>query len=127
MFGGMQAAIGDNNQQIAGYQEAPDEPTQAEVVELLKQIEQIVQSAQLPEGVQEKITKYIETAKLEAAEDEPDKELVSRSLERFTKHLEEVDKSLESGQQILKKVFPLLTKMAGWLGETAKWLWVVLP
>ena len=97
MSGGMQAAIGNHNKQTMSNEDsAPNIPTQAEVVELLAQIEQLIQSAELPEAVKEKAKKYVETAKIEAEEKEPDKQLISRNLERVTKNLEEADKTVDA-------------------------------
>ena len=66
MSGGMQAVIGDHNKQTMSNEEsyASNISTQTEVVELLAQIEQLIQSAQLPEAAKEKAKKYLETAKI---------------------------------------------------------------
>ena len=129
MSGGMQAAIGDHNKQTMSNEEssASNIPTQTEVVELLAQIEQLIQSAQLPEAAKEKAKKYLETAKIEAQEKEPDKQLISKNLERVTKNLEEVDKTVDVSKRIFEKFVPLVVKIASWLGTAAGALWTTLP
>ena len=118
MVGGMQAAIGNHNKQVmrAETSSALDVPTQAEVVKLLAQIERIIRDAELPEVATSKVTKYIEAAKIEAEESEPDKQLISKNLERVTKNLEEVDKTVDTSKRIFEKVVPLVIRISSWLG-----------
>jgi transcription initiation factor IIF auxiliary subunit len=118
MAGGMQAAIGNYNKQGMNAETSSDSntPTQAEVVELLAQIERIIQDAELPEVATSKATKYIEAAKIEAEESEPDKQLISKNLERVTKNLEEVDKTVDTSKRIFEKVVPLVMRISSWLG-----------
>jgi hypothetical protein len=118
MAGGMQAAIGRYNTQAmsAETSSASNIPTQTEVVELLVQIERIIRDAELPEVATSKATKYIEAAKVEAEESEPDKQLISKNLERVTKNLEEVDKTVDTSKRIFDKVVPLVMRIASWLG-----------
>lgn len=128
MSGGMQAAIGNHNKQTMSNEDsAPNIPTQAEVVELLAQIEQLIQSAELPEAVKEKAKKYVETAKIEAEEKEPDKQLISRNLERVTKNLEEADKTVDASKRIFEKIVPLVVRIVSWLGTAAAALGATLP
>lgn len=117
MTGGMQAAIGNYNKQRmnAETSSASNTPTQAEVVELLAQIERIIQDAELPEVATNKATKYIEVAKIEAEESEPDKQLISKNLERVTKKLEEVDKTVDTSKRIFEKVVPLVMRISSWI------------
>lgn len=118
MAGGMQAAIGNHNKQAMSTETASvsNIPTQAEVVDLLAQIERIIRDAELPEVATSKATKYIEAAKVEAGESEPDKQLISKNLERVTKNLEEVDKTVDVSKRIGEKVVPLVIRIASWLG-----------
>lgn len=118
MGGGMQAAIGNYNKQgMRGViSDNSDVPTQAEVVEILSQIERLIRNAELPEAVKGKTTKYVEAAKIEAEESEPDKQLISKSIERVSKNLEEADKTIDASKRIFKKAIPLMIKVASWLG-----------
>lgn len=116
--GGMQAAIGDYNKQAMSTTRSSTSNilTHSEVIEILTQIENIIRCSGLPEVTISKTTKYIEAAKIEAEEPEPDKQLISRNLERVTKNLEEVDKTLDISDKIFRKIIPLIIKISGWLG-----------
>lgn len=129
MSGGMQAARGNYNQLTMNNHEASPTNilTQAEAVEVLAQIEQMIRNSQLPEELKEKTAKYMEVAKAEAEDNEPDKQLISKSLEKVTKNLEELDKTMDTSKRVFEKIAPLLIKIAGWLGAAAGSLWVMLP
>lgn len=118
MAGGMQAAIGNNNQQVIGAETSATSttPSQMEVFELLTKIEHILQETNLPEATVRKTAKYLEAAKIEAEESEPDKQLISKNLERVTKNIEEVDKTVDASKRILDKVIPLVNRIAIWIG-----------
>lgn len=128
MSGGMQAAIGNHNKQTMSNESFSvlNIPTKAEVIELLAQIEKTIENADLPEAVKGKVTKYVETARVEAEEEKPDKQLISKNLERVTKNLEEVDKTVDASKRIFEKVAPFLIKVASWLGTAAGSLWAML-
>ena len=121
MSGGMQAVIGNYNKQgmNAETSSASNTPNQAEVVELLAQIGRIIRDAELPEVAMSKSAKYVEAAKAEAEESEPDKQLISKNLERVTKNLEEVDKTVDTSKRIFEKVLPLVIRISTWLGIAA--------
>ncbi|WP_348230319.1 hypothetical protein [Trichocoleus desertorum] len=125
----MQAAIGNYNKQTMSNERSPalNVPTQAEVVELLAQIKQLISNSDLPGAVKEKATKHVEAANVEVEEEEPDKQLISKHLERVTKTIEEVDKTVDTSKRIFEKVVPLVVKVAGWLGTAAGSLWTILP
>lgn len=129
MSGGMQATTGNYNNQAMRNEgsSVANALTQAEVVELLGQIEQTIRNAELPGAVKEEATRYVEAAKAEAEEEEPDKQFISKKLERVTKNLEEVDKTVDTSKRIFEKVVPLVVKVAGWLGAAAGSLWKMLP
>ncbi len=111
-----QAAIGTSiNQSINNQISAGDKLTQSEVIEILSNIEKMILGSELPEEVKQKTAKYAELAKIEASEHEPDKQLISKNLERVTKNLEEVDKTVDTGKRIFEKVFALVTKVSAWL------------
>lgn len=115
--GGQQAAIGSHITQDASLQTTIDSQplTQAEIVSVLANIEQIIQNAELPENIKNKAVSCIKTAKLEAKEEEPDKRWLSQNLEKVRKDLQEADQAAGAVQQISQKIFPLLIKVAGWL------------
>lgn len=78
MSGGMQAAIGNNNNQEMSSQEGPLTHDQATVniVKMLLQIQDIIQKSDMPESAKEKSKIYLESAKLEVQEDDKDKQTV---------------------------------------------------
>lgn len=119
MSGGMQSAIGSNNSQVMNSTGSTksNELSQAEAVEILEQIKVLINNSLIPEMAKGKAATYVEAAKIEAEEENPDKQLISRNLERVTKNLEEVDKTVDAGKSILSKVIPLTLKLAAWLGS----------
>lgn len=121
MAGGMQVAAGNNNTQIASSDGslAPLMATKNEVIELILQIKQIIQSLNIPEPEKEKIFKYLDIAKLETEEEEPNKELVAKSLERVASNMDSIEKTLGSSQRIMGIISPMLLKIASWLGTAA--------
>ncbi|MBD1918927.1 MULTISPECIES: hypothetical protein [Cyanophyceae] len=128
MAGGMQAAVGNNNTQIAPSNGSPaaDIVTKNEAIELIAQIKQIIQNLDVSEPVKENSIKYLDIAKIETEEEEPNKELVAKSLERVAKNIDSLEKTLDSSQHIMKTVSPMLLKIAGWLGAAAGSLWTLL-
>ncbi|NEP76453.1 hypothetical protein [Okeania sp. SIO2G5] len=118
MSGGLQAAIGSNNSQVMNSTGSTksNELSQAEAVEVLEQIKVLISNSVIPEVAKGKAATYVEAAKIEAEEANPDKQLISRNLERVTKNLEEVDKTVDAGKSILSKIIPLTLKLATWLG-----------
>lgn len=121
MSGGMQAVIGNNNYQVMKNDGSSslNVPTQSEVANLLNQIERLIQDSDFSATEKNKAQTYLDTAKTEVKEKEPDKQLISKSLERVVKNLEEVDKTVEAGKRVFEKTVPLLKKIAIWLGTTA--------
>lgn len=120
MSGGQQASIGNNNQQTmtTAHSTAPM-PSQAEVLQLLAELESLVQAAELPTAEKDKATKYLGAAQAEAEEDEPEKGLIAKNLERATKTLKSADEAVGAGVSIFEKVAPIVRKIAPWLGAAA--------
>jgi hypothetical protein len=120
MSGGMQVNTGDNSQQTMMSEVAADRmPTNPEVIEMLAQLEEVIQSSALLEADKEKAKTYLDAAKTEAEEEEPDKELVAKSLERATKTLKAADEAMEAGSSLFEKFAPTVKAIAPWLGRAA--------
>ena len=120
MSGGMQVNTGDNSQQTMMNEIAADRmPTNPEVIEMLAQLEEVIQSSVLLEADKEKAKTYLDAAKTEAEEEEPDKELVAKSLERATKTLKAADEAMEAGSSLFEKFAPTVKAIAPWLGRAA--------
>ncbi|MTJ50088.1 hypothetical protein [Dolichospermum sp. UHCC 0259] len=106
------------NQQI-GISESSKPLAQADVVELIAEIEALFRSSDLPETQTAKAIKHLESAKDEAQQEEPDKDFAAKSLQRATKVLKEADETVEAGTSLWQKVDPIITKLLPWLGVAA--------
>lgn len=98
----------------------PSKPlTQADVVELIAQLEELFRGSGLPEVQTVKAIKYLEAAKEEAQEKKPDKDFAANNLQRATKVLKEAGETVEAGTGLWEKVQPIITKLLPWLGVGA--------
>lgn len=94
--------------------------TVAEIIELVKQIEQIVITSDLPEKYKQKALNHVENTSEEIQEDEPDKDFAVKNLQKLSKVLKEANETAQSGVNIWQKLEPVFTKLAPWLGVAAK-------
>ncbi|MEA5504907.1 hypothetical protein VB735_17705 [Halotia wernerae UHCC 0503] len=117
MSGGMQAAIGNNNQQNMQAQTAPAQKalTQEDVLRLLGEIQQLLQESILPEDIKQKASTRLGAAVDEVQQKEPDKKLAAGNLKRMAETLEDASKTLNAGQGLVEKVQPILVQLLGWL------------
>ncbi|NDJ22157.1 hypothetical protein GS682_11015 [Nostoc sp. B(2019)] len=113
MSGGMQAAIGNNNQQNMQAQTVPAQKTlsQEDVLRLLGEIQQILQGSTLPEDIKQKASNQLGAAVDEVQQKEPDKQLAAGNLKRMTETLEDASKTLNAGQGLVEKVQPILMNL----------------
>lgn len=118
MSGGMQAAIGNNNNQEMSSQEGPLTHDQATVniVKMLLQIQDIIQKSDMPESAKEKSKIYLESAKLEVQEDDKDKQTVLNQMGRAFKTIKEADNALEMGKRVWSLISPLSKQIMNLLG-----------
>ncbi|MFP4121755.1 MAG: pentapeptide repeat-containing protein [Coleofasciculus sp.] len=122
MGGGQQGAIGDHNKQTMSTQAAAsagEQLTQQEVLQMLEQIEQMIDSAEIPEDIKEEANTYLGAAKKAVEKEEPNKERVNINLEGVAEELEKASKVAEAGTTLFTKVKPIFVKVAGWLGAAA--------
>ncbi|MBH8555518.1 hypothetical protein I8751_24875 [Nostocaceae cyanobacterium CENA357] len=117
MAGGMQAAIGNNNQQLMQAQTIPAQKalTQEDVLRLLGEIQQLLQRSTLPEEIKQKASTRLEAAVDEVQQKEPDKKLAAGNLKRMAETLEDASKTLSAGKGLVEKVQPILGQLLGWL------------
>ncbi|WGV23775.1 hypothetical protein [Halotia branconii] len=117
MSGGMQAAIGNNNQQLMQAQTVPAQKalTQEDVLRLLSEIQQLLQSSSLPEDIKQKASNRLGAAVDEVQQKEPDKKLAAGNLKRMAETLEDASKTLSAGKGLVEKVQPILGQLLGWL------------
>ncbi len=115
--GGMQAAIGNNNQQNIQAQTVPEQKalTQEDVLTLLGEIQQLLQGSNLPEDIKQKASTRLGAAVDEVQQKEPDKKLAAGNLKRMTETLEDASKTLNAGKGLVEKVQPILGQLLGWL------------
>jgi hypothetical protein len=109
------------NQQI-GTSESSKPLTQADVVELIVQLEELFRSSGLPEAQTAKAIKHLEAAKEEAQEEKPDKDFAAKNLQRATTVLKEAGETVEAGTSLWQKVKPILETVSPWLGVAASFL-----
>ncbi|MEQ8468103.1 pentapeptide repeat-containing protein [Coleofasciculus sp. E1-EBD-02] len=122
MGGGQQGAIGDQNKQTMSTQAAAsagEQLTQQDVLQMLGQIEQMIDSAEIPEEIKEEANTYLGAAKKAVEKEEPNKERVNINLEGVAEQLDKASKVAEAGTTLFTKVKPILVKVAGWLGAAA--------
>ncbi len=93
--------------------------TQADVVELIAQLELLLRTSGLPEAQAEKAVKHLEAAKEEAQAEEPDKDFAAKSLQRATKVLKDAGETVDAGTGLWQKVQPILSSLLPWLGVAA--------
>lgn len=105
-----------NQTQLHSQDVAEKQLTPAEVAELIAQMEILFSNSDLSEEQKEKALKYLETAKEEIQETEPDKNFAAKRLQRAIKALKEAN-GIRAGQgwQELERI---TSKLAPWFGVT---------
>lgn len=119
VYGGMQAAQGDNNQQSMGtHTITPTEKQldKADVVILLVQLEKLILNAELPAETKDEATAYLSAAKKATEKEQPSKELAKVNLKGMADTLETASKTVASGKNLWENVKPILSQLLSWLG-----------
>jgi hypothetical protein len=93
--------------------------TQANVIDLIAQIEELFRSSNLLEDHKTKAIKHLETAKEEVQGTSPDKDFAAKSLQRAAKILKEANETVTAGTNLWSKVQPILSQILPWLGVAA--------
>jgi PBP1b-binding outer membrane lipoprotein LpoB len=106
---------GDRNQ-IHITPNASDAPKDEEARQLLSQLRQLIETANLPQDTQAEALDYLQSAQREAQKPEPKRERIQVNLESTTETLEQASKTLDSGVELWGKAQPILIKLAGWVG-----------
>ena len=98
--------------------------SKAEAIELLTQFTNLIQNNQtLNEADKKKVDRYIGAAKTEIEEEEePDKQLIAKHLERTAKTLEEASKNVEVGKNLWSQAQPSLMEIFKGLGIATHFL-----
>ena len=116
--GGMQASIGNNNQQsmqIGSNKSDEKQLTVGEVIQKLEQIEQLILNAELSLDVKKKSLRYLESAKDAVLEAEPEKDFAASNLKKMVGTLKNGG---ESNQSSWNNVHFILVELSTWLGVT---------
>lgn len=115
VHGGMQAAIGNSNQQTMTTQAAPtaEQPTKEEVIQMLAEIEQMINSAELPADTKQEAIMYLGAAKIATAKAEPNKALIASNLGGMAETLQNASQN----KTVWEKAKPVLLKVTDWLGQ----------
>lgn len=120
VYGGQQAMQGNKNQTTMETTVAPspDEKllTQAEVIELLAQIEVMIHQAELPAHVKEESALYLGAAKKATEKDEPKKALAAENLKSMAETVQTASKTVESSKSLWENMKPILLQLPTWLG-----------
>jgi hypothetical protein len=117
MTGGMQAAIGNNNQQSINTQVTFSEKvlSQEDVVNLLVEIQGLLNTSDLPHDVKKQAITRLESTMDEVKQKEPDKQLAAGNLKRMAEVLQNASKTLDAGKNVWEKVKPALGPLSVWL------------
>lgn len=119
VYGGLQAAQGDHNQQTMETNVAASVEKQldkAEVVALLVEIEKLIQGAEILAEIKEEAASYLSAAKKATEKEQPNKEIVKVNLKGMAETLETASKTVASGKSLWENVKPILMQLPGWLG-----------
>jgi hypothetical protein len=115
MTGGMQASIGNDNQQsmqIGSNKSDEKQLTTEEVIQKLEQIEGLVSAAELPADVKKKSLRCLESAKDEVLEAEPDKKYAATNLKKMVDTLRNGGEV--SNQGLCRNVEAILEGLTSW-------------
>lgn len=93
--------------------------TQADVVELLAQLEALFLNSGLPDIDKQKAIKHLESAKEEVQAEEPDKDFAVKNLQRATRVLKEAGETVSAGTSLWDRAKPIVEALAPWFGVAA--------
>ena len=94
--------------------------TKADVIQMLAQIEQLVNSTpELPEADRKKTLRYLGVAKEETQTPEPDKEFAAENLKRMAQTIEITSKTVESSKKLWENVKLILKEFPAYFEVAA--------
>ncbi|ACB51289.1 hypothetical protein cce_1939 [Crocosphaera subtropica ATCC 51142] len=119
--GGIQAAIGDNIQNMTTVSDQENNTfSSTEMIKLLSQIEKVIKNTDFPpeaEEMKRKIEHYVTQSKMEAEIKNPDKQFIRTKLEQVSTDIEKASKTFDSVSNLWRKVKPLCLKLLGLLSN----------
>ena len=117
-----QAVLGDGNQVTQQNQvntETEASLTKTDILALFAQLENLVQTAEVSQGIKETAIEDISAAKKATDKEEPKKNIALANLESVAQTIEKTSKTVDAGQKLWNKAKPIIVKIAGWLGAAA--------
>ncbi len=99
--------------------EVDEVQTAVDVVHILEEIESFMRTSVLGEADLKRYLNYLEAARVELSQEEPDKKLVAVNLDSFGEKIKKLDDTLNSTEKILNIIQPVLKKLTPWLGVAA--------
>lgn len=119
-------AGGDLTQtQHISHSDAAKPLTPVEVIELIEQIEALFGNADLKPEEKTEALKQLNKAKDEVQEAEPDKNFITKSLQRATKIVQQTEDTVKASEGLWQRLEPIANNLAPWLGVAAKTLLLI--
>ncbi|ASC69537.1 hypothetical protein XM38_004640 [Halomicronema hongdechloris C2206] len=97
-------------------------PSAEQVVELITQMQQLIQTAALPDEQKQKALRHLDATKDEVQAQEPDKGFAVKNFQRATKVLQEAGATVEASQSLWQQLQGLTSTLAPWFGVAANTL-----
>jgi len=114
-------AVGDLNQNQYNAQGGVEKQLSiTEVIALIEKLESLFSYSDLPDKQKKQVLKHIDYAKDAVKEEQPDKNIAAKSLQKATKVLKEANETLNAGQGLWQKLEPIAKQLAPWLEIAAK-------
>jgi uncharacterized protein YjbI with pentapeptide repeats len=102
--------------QIVESSDSSQALTQADVIQLLHQIGQMIHNAELPAGIKEESVSYLGAAKKAVENEEPKKALAAENLKGMAENLQRASKTMDASKSIWTTVKPVLEQLPTWFG-----------
>jgi len=115
-----QASGNLNQNQYNNQKDLEKQLSITEVVELIEKIEFLFSSSDLPENQKKQALKHIDYAKDAVKEEQTDKNIAAKSLQKATHILKKANKTLGVGQALCQQLESIAKQLAPWLGIAAE-------
>lgn len=93
------------------------ELTAVEVIEYLRKIEELLlQDKNLPKPEKETALHYLDAAKKETKQKEPDKEIAAKNLKRVSDTVKTTSETVKTVKELWNNMKPILIRLHSWLG-----------
>ncbi|MGF1516450.1 MAG: hypothetical protein ACFCVB_01405 [Nodosilinea sp.] len=119
---GGQAGGDLNVQQVQGSDHAVTVPDQAEAVNLIQQLADLMQALDLPDAEKTKAQRHLDAAQEEVQQPEPDKPFALKNLQRATQVLTSANEVVEASSGLGERLGAIAARLAPWFGVAAKTL-----